>query len=60
MPQKVDFMNFKHDFEKMRDEFVYLKSDYEYKLDSSGVGGGGQFDSLSGTFMNTIKTDMTK
>ena len=39
----------------MRDEFVYLKADYEYKLDSS-LAAGGPMDTLSGTFMNTMKT----
>lgn len=52
----MDFLNFKHDFEKLRDEFVYLKADYEYKLDSSAAAGG-PMDTLSGTFMNTMKTN---
>ena len=50
MPQKVDFLNFKHDFEKVREEFVYLKADYEYKLDSNMASGTGlnPNDSMSG------------
>ena len=60
MPQKVDFLNFKHDFEKVREEFVYLKADYEYKLDSNMAAAPGINDSMSGQFMNTIKTiDLT-
>ena len=55
MPQKVDFLNFKHDFEKLREEFVHLKADYEYKLDSN-LASGGPMDTISGNFMNTFKT----
>lgn len=56
MPQKVDFLNFKHDFEKVRDEFIYLKADYEYKLDSNGVG---MIESpTQSQFINTMKTEL--
>ena len=63
MPQKIDFMNFKHDFEKVRQEFVHLKADYEYKLDSNMAAaafGGSAMDTISGKFLNTMNTvDLT-